>query len=71
MFLFHKTKLEGCPNTYLEVKAAAGKVSLCVTVLLALRRVEHVGEVTVEVRQEAALIVGVVTVGRVWAAREE
>ena len=50
-------------STHLEVEAAAGKVSFTVTIFFAFRGVEHVRKVAVEVRQEAALVVGIVTVG--------
>lgn len=67
-FIVKDTGVRVCPKTYLEVEAAAHEVSFGVAVLLALRPVEHVGEVAVEVRQEATLVVGVVTVGRIWPA---
>ena len=61
---------EARAKTHLEVKATAGEVPLTVAVLLALRGVEHVGEVAVEVRQEATLVVGVVTVWWIWEVKK-
>ena len=55
-----------CPIIrHLKVVAAAGEVSLAVTVALTLVPVEHVAEEPVEVRQKPALVVAVLAVRRV------